>query len=586
MNQQQVQPAIHGVPGRSAAGTPSCLSDAAVGAALADLEFGHVLDVVAGHAAGPLGAARVRDRRPTADAGWIREELALAAEIAAVFRRGDKIVAEPVPDMGRALARLRIDGSVLELGELRDVRRLLNAARLVDAELRRIADQAPRARALAVTLPDRAMDRRLELSVDDDGELLDTASPALAAARREIQAARQRLVRRLEGILRHLDPQATVKDAGVTVRGGRYVIPVRRDSRARPDGIVHDESASAGTLFLEPSEAVELGNAFLEARIEEEREVLRVLRELTAMLRPAREALADALEMCVRVDDAVARARYAAAVKGEVPELLETGSALQLIEARHPLLLAQGIDVVPFTLEMNDQERTLLVSGPNTGGKTVLLKTTALVSLMAQCGIIPPVGAGTALPVFDRVFSDIGDRQSLAESLSTFSGHLMVLRTILENADAGTLVVLDEVGSGTDPAEGSALAAALLLELTRRGTLTLATTHLGALKALASESPGIVNGSLQFDTGTLSPTYRFRKGVPGRSYGLSIARRLGLEAGVLSDAEGRVSDEVRRLDALLARAEERERELEQRTRRTLGTPVGDGGAAGTASAAG
>ena len=565
MSHTEVQSAIDGVPSRHAAGTPSRLSDAAVASALGDLEFTEVLATVGGYAAGPLGAARVRARRPSGDLAWVAEALALVGEVAAIFRRGDKLVAEPVPDLSRALARLRIEGSVLELSELRDLRLVLGAARLVDAELRRVAEQAPRAAALAVPLPDRAMDRRLELSVGDDGELLDTASPALAAARREIQAARQRLVRRLETILRGLDAQATIKDAGVTVRDGRYVIPVRRDSRSRPGGIVHDESASAGTLFVEPSEAVELGNALREAQVEEEREVLRVLRELTGMLRPAREVLAAAFEMCIEVDDLVARARYGVAVRGEVPEITEPGGPLHLLEARHPLLLARGVEVIPFSLEMHGGERTLLITGPNTGGKTVMLKTTALCALMVQSGIVPPVGRGSALPLFTRVFSDIGDRQSLSESLSTFSGHLASLRTVLTHADSATLVLLDEVGSGTDPAEGSALATAVLLELTRRSALTLATTHLGALKSLAAEVPGIVNGSLQFDTDTLSPTYRFRKGVPGRSYGLSIARRLGLDAAVLSDAESRVSDEVRRLDSLLARAEEREGELERRT---------------------
>ncbi len=207
-------------------------------------------------------------------------------------------------------------------------------------------------------------------------------------------------------------------------------------------------------------------------------------------------------------------------------------------------------------------ERTLLVSGPNTGGKTVLLKSVALVALLAQSGIIPPVAQGSALPLFTAIFTDIGDRQSVADDLSTFSGHLASLRAILEGADGGSLVLLDEVGSGTDPAEGAALAAAILVELTRRGALTLATTHLGALKSLATETRGVVNGSLQFDTATLRPTYRFRKGVPGRSYGLSIARQLGLDPTVLEDADRRVSPEERRLDALLARAEGRDRELE------------------------
>jgi DNA mismatch repair protein MutS2 len=266
--------------------------------------------------------------------------------------------------------------------------------------------------------------------------------------------------------------------------------------------------------------------------------------------------------MCVAVDDLVARARYAVAAKGEVPTVLPPGGPLDIVEARHPLLLAAGVDVVPFSLALGDGERTLLVSGPNTGGKTVLLKSAALSALLAQSGIVPPVGKGTALPIFTRVFTDIGDRQSLAANLSTFSGHVAMLQRVLEHADAASLVLLDEIGSGTDPAEGAALAAAVLVALTRRRTLTFATTHLGALKPLAGEERGVVNGSLQFDTATLSPSYRFRKGVPGRSYGLAIARRLGVEAAVLADAEARVTDEEKRLDLLLARAEERERQLE------------------------
>jgi DNA mismatch repair protein MutS2 len=413
-----------------------------------------------------------------------------------------------------------------------------------------------------VSLPDKRVDQRLVESVDDDGELLDTASPALAAARQAVQQSRTRLVKRLEGVMRALEPQTSVPDAGVTVRNGRYVIPVRRDSRSRPSGIVHDESSSAGTLFVEPTEVVELGNALREAEAEAEREALRVLRELTRMLRPAREALLDALAMCVAVDDLVARARYAVAAKGEVPTMLPAGGALDVVEARHPLLLAAGVDVVPFSLQLGDGERTLLVSGPNTGGKTVLLKSAALAALLAQSGVVPPVAKGSALPVATRVFTDIGDRQSLAANLSTFSGHVALLKRVLEHADEGSLVLLDEIGSGTDPAEGAALAAAVLVALTSRRALTFATTHLGALKPLAGEVPGIVNGSLQFDTATLSPSYRFRKGVPGRSYGLAIARRLGVDAGVLADAEARVTDEEKRLDLLLARAEERERELE------------------------
>jgi DNA mismatch repair protein MutS2 len=232
------------------------------------------------------------------------------------------------------------------------------------------------------------------------------------------------------------------------------------------------------------------------------------------------------------------------------------------VNGRHPLLLAGSEPVIPFDLDLAEQERTLLISGPNTGGKTVLLKAVGLATALAASGIIPPVGPGSRLPVFRRFYADIGDRQSIAASLSTFSAHVRILRRMLEEADDATLVLLDEIGSGTDPAEGAALAGAALVSLTGRGSVALATTHLGSLKDLASHTPGIVNASLQFDAVTLTPTYRFLKGVPGRSYGLAIARRLGVAAGILADAEARVPQAERSLDALLAAVEQRERELQ------------------------
>jgi DNA mismatch repair protein MutS2 len=553
----------NGVPTDTEAGTPSPLPEERTADGLDAVELESVLQVVAGYAAGALGAARLRDRRPVLQLEWIRRELARVGEVAALFRRGDGLLAESVPDVSRALSRLRIDGSVLEGQDLVAIGRMLGSARRVHGDLRRVKETAPLAAELAHDLPDKSIERRLEQSLDADGSLLDTASPALAAARREVQHARQRLLRRLDSLLRGLDSATAPSDASVTVRGGRYVIPVRRDSRSRPAGIVHDESGSAGTLFVEPTEAIELGNALREAEVEEERETLRVLRELTGLLRPELHALRGAVEMCVAVDDLVARARYAIAADGEVPEVVPAPSGLRIVNGRHPLLLAGSEPVVPFDLEMDPSERTLLISGPNTGGKTVLLKAVGLASAMAQSGIVPPVGAGSRLPAFGGFFADIGDRQSIAASLSTFSAHVAMLRRILAEADAGTLVLLDEVGSGTDPAEGAALAGAILASLTARGALTLATTHLGALKDLASHTPGVVNASLQFDAATLTPTYRFVKGVPGRSYGLAIARRLGIEPEILADAEARVPDAERNLDALLAAVEERGREVRE-----------------------
>jgi DNA mismatch repair protein MutS2 len=550
-----------GVPAQTQGGTPLPLPPAQTSDALDTIEFGAVLERVAAHAAGPLGARRVLARWPTDEVIWIEEELARVGEIAALFRRGDGLLAEPIPDVTRAVSRLRIDGSVLDGVELAGLHRVLAASRLVHADLCRVAGAAPRASSLDRPLPDKAVERRLELSVDPDGNLLDTASPQLAAARREVQAARQRLLRRLEALLRSLDASSTASEASVTLRGGRYVIPVRRDSRSRPPGIIHDESGSAGTLFIEPSEAIEFGNALREAQVEEERETLRVLRALTDLLRAELPLLRDAVEMCVAVDDLVARARYAVSSGGEVPEVAGAPSGLRIIHGRHPLLLEGAEPVIPFDLDLLDHEHTLLISGPNTGGKTVLLKAVGLAAALAASGIVPPVGQGSRLPVFRRFYADIGDRQSIAASLSTFSAHARMLRRVLEEADDTTLVLLDEIGSGTDPAEGAALAGATLVSLTRRGSVTLATTHLGSLKDLAAHTDGIVNASLQFDAVTLTPTYRFLKGVPGRSYGLAIARRLGVGAEVLADAEARVPDAERSLDALLAAVEEREREL-------------------------
>ena len=264
-------------------------------------------------------------------------------------------------------------------------------------ELERVAEVAPRPRHAQVPPAPRPIERMLELAIGDDGDLLDTASPGLAAARREVQAARQRLIRRLESMLRDLDPSAVSSGAGVTLRGGRYVIPVRRTARQRPDGIVHDESASAGTLFVEPTVAIELGNALREAVISEERETLAALRALTEKLRPERELVAGLHAMAVAVDSILARARWAVATDGEVPEIVPAGGPLALRRVRHPLLLARGVNVVPFDLVLEAGERTLLISGPNTGGKTVLLKATGLVLALAQSGLVPPVGPDTIL---------------------------------------------------------------------------------------------------------------------------------------------------------------------------------------------
>ncbi len=584
MKDQNETDSPHGVLVSLDAGTPSALDGGDWGEAL---EFPAVLEQIAGFAAGPLGAASLLARRPVSDVPWIQSELLKVEELARLIRGARGLVAEPVPELAQPLARLRIPGSVLDGVELIGFRQSLAAGRLVSGELLRIAQDAPHVAALDVPPPEKSLERRLEQALEDDGGVRDTASPALAAARSDIRVARERLVQRLESILR-----ATGGEGTVTLRDGRYVIPVSRDLRSRPDGIVVGESSSGATLYIEPSSTMSLANALREAEATAVREELKVLRALSEMLRPEIPSLRAIHAMCVTIDDLSARARWAVAVDGYAPAVSLAPAELRVVNGRHPLLLGavrrsggpavrvddqadnaergtrnaelSNPDVVPFELVLEGPERTVLLSGPNTGGKSVLLKAVGLHLALAQSGIIPPVGPGSALPVVTRIFADIGDRQSIAASLSTFSAHLALLRVILLSADDASLVLLDEIGSGTDPAEGGALASATLETLTRRGTMTLATTHLGALKELATRTAGIVNASLQFDAATLQPTYRLVKGVPGRSYGIAIARRLGLPEDLLAAAEAQVPDRERSLDALLAAVELRERDQMRR----------------------
>ena len=523
------------------------------------------------HAAGPLGAARVAGRLPDTDPDSIRAALAQVAELAALLITDETIRAEPVPDIAETLELLAVQGSALDALPLADLTVALASMRVVAADLKRLetTHDARRTASLRVDPPSKELETTLARSISPDGQVLDGASKDLARARQRVREARKHVMDRLGSILGGLDTTERAPDAAVTIRNGRYVIPVRTTARSRVGGIVHDESATRSTVFVEPPEVIELGNELRTAEAAEMREILRVLRELTELLRPQRDAIAAAWEMCIAFDDLCARARYAVEVNGFVPEI---GGHLKVRGGRHPLLLPDLISknvemtkpVIPFDLELFPDEFTILVSGPNTGGKTVLIKAVGLLALLAQSGIIPPLGPHSSLPVFTSVFADIGDRQSIAASLSTFSAHVAVLREILDGAGAGSLVLLDEIGSGTDPAEGGALASATLRTLTRRRAITLATTHLGALKQLAAETVGIVNASLQFDAETLTPTYRLLKGVPGRSYGLAIAKRLGIAAEVLAEAEKAVPDAERTLDKLLASVEARGREMDER----------------------
>lgn len=479
-------------------------------------------------------------------------------------------VSEAIPELGEPLKRLRIEGltwSALELLQgailLRSSRRTRDALR----DPRRPAMTIALLKDFAAALIDlRAQEDAIERAIADDGTVKDDASPALRRIRRELRQTEGELVRLLEREMGKLEAHHQVSDLSVTMRNGRWVMPMRRGARGYVGGIVHDSSGTGETIFVEPPAAVEFGNRVRELEMEEQREVDRVLRELTDALRPYHETMQGAYHALVALDSLYARARYAIEAHCAPVAFGEPHEGLAIVDGRHPLLLARGIPVVPFDLTLDSSERTLLVSGPNTGGKTVLLKAIGLLTMMAQSGVPAPVGATSRLPVFDDVYADVGDEQSIEASLSTFSAHLKNLGEILRLATPSSLVLVDELGSGTDPSEGAALGGAILETLTGRGTLTLATTHLGQLKLLATEVDGVVNASLQFDAVQLAPTYRLLKGVPGRSYGISIARRLALPASVLERAEQRLPSGERDLAVLLADLESREAILSDRER--------------------
>ena len=424
---------------------------------------------------------------------------------------------------------------------------------------------------------------QIERSIDPTGEILDEASSALKTARRRGRVAQERLRERLNTMLRSSDLAGAIGDAIVTQRNGRYVIPIRAEAKGRVPGIVHDQSASAATLFIEPMAVVELNNTWIEATLESAAEEERILESLSRAVESRAASLATSLAALARADLWMARAHLAAELDAVRPEVSD--DALELLSARHPLL---GADAVPIDLRLGERfgYRALVITGPNTGGKTVALKTIGLLALMHQAGLRVPAAAGARLPVFAQVFADIGDEQGIAQSLSTFSSHLRNVVRFLEAAGPRSLVLLDEIGAGTDPTEGSALAMAVVTVLLDRGALVAATTHYAELKAFAETQPGVTNAAVEFDVATLRPTYHLSIGLPGASQAFAIAERLGLAPEVLALARERISSthasleetlaairrtEAERSEALASAAEERDAARIERDRAVAGT---------------
>ncbi|HET8571127.1 MAG TPA: endonuclease MutS2 [Candidatus Limnocylindria bacterium] len=458
-------------------------------------------------------------------------------------------------DLRPSLERARRGGR-LTPQELLDVAETLHATGLFAARLREW--RAPHLGEVRDALdPAPELGERIQRSVDDAGEILDSASAELAAIRKRLRTAQDRVRERLNTMLRSSDLAGVIGEAIVTVRAGRYVIPVRAEAKGRVKGIVHDQSASGATLFVEPLTVVELNNAWTQATLDEQREEERILDELSRAVEERADSLTASLEALARADLWLARARLAAQQDAVRPAI--SGDALELLSARHPLL---GGAAVPIDLRIGERfgYRALVVTGPNTGGKTVSLKTVGLLALMHQAGLRVPAASGARMPVFGRVMADIGDEQSIAQSLSTFSSHLRNVVRFVGAAEAGTLALLDEVGAGTDPAEGSALAMAIIARLLELGAWVAATTHYAELKSFAAEHADVTNASVEFDVRTLRPTYRLEIGLPGKSQAFAIAERLGLPNAVLADARQRLSAEHLSLEETLAAVQRAEAE--------------------------
>jgi DNA mismatch repair protein MutS2 len=573
------------------------------------LEFETLRDLLAGYASSPLGQRRIAELLPSLDRAWIETQQQLTTEIREYRRVGGRFDFAGLPEVKKLIEKSRIGGAALETTEIRDVVLVADRA----AEWREIVRQPPAAMrsewtavaALSSGIQDfTGFLRAFRNKILPDGTLDDRASPELGRIRREIERQKRQIQESLRGYLRKLAEGGAVQDELITIRGERFVIPVKVEQKRRVQGVVHGASSSGQTVFVEPLETIEQNNELVRLLDEELAEVHRVLLEMTRQIGENADAILAAAETLAELELQFAKARFAedfncVAVTLVVDEQEPCGDGrprepalseaegseaskarLVLHRARHPLLernlKLKNAKIVPITIELEGNHRQLVITGPNTGGKTVSLKTLGLLALMAQSGI--PVPADRAdLPVFDAVLADIGDYQSIEQNLSTFSAHVTNIDFISRAATANSLVLLDELGSATDPEEGAALAVAIAEHFRQAGCMIVISTHHTSLKVYGANTPGVVNASVGFDEATLQPTYELNIGVPGASAGINIAQRLGLNPAIIASARSRLGSQtqdvarfldrlhadLRELDAERLRMKAREQELER-----------------------
>jgi DNA mismatch repair protein MutS2 len=532
------------------------------------LEWEQVAALIKRYIATSAGDAELARVAPSVDRDRIERDLAEAGEAMAYLRAAGspqpagkgaaiRVNLNGLPNVTVSVQKLRIEGAALEPREIFDIIAFLDRAADARSFLTAAGERFPLLAARAGGIADfRLLLHEIEGRIQADGTVLDSASPHLKRIRREIEKQKQAIQDSLERFLRANRDDGVLQEEYVTIRNERYVVPVIAGQRRRLPGVIHGASSTGQTLFLEPLETIDLNNDLVRLQEDESREVLRILRELTDRLRGYLDPIREAAAIMAALDLIFAKARFGMDFDCAIPQFSEASSRrLHVSDARHPLLIdvlrRSGGRVVPFTLTLDRDCRTLLISGPNTGGKTVTLKTVGLIALMAQAGLPVPCSSAV-LPVFEQVLADIGDNQSIEQNLSTFSAHVSRLREMAFEVTPDSLVLLDEIGAGTDPEEGGALGVALVDHFRAAGAFTMASTHLTALKIYGANTKTVLNASMGFDEETLAPTYQLQIGLPGKSAGLDIAARLGMPEDILRRARSSLSTQEIELSQLIA----------------------------------
>ncbi|HJA62560.1 MAG TPA: endonuclease MutS2 [Candidatus Intestinimonas stercoravium] len=523
------------------------------------LELPQVLEQLAAQAVTEEGKERCRALRPLTDMDDVQRRLdETSAALSMIVLRGSPALSGVRP-VAASLQRAEMGGA-LNTRELLDIAALLRSARSAKEYAAGEGNAAKTCidHLFASLTPNRFLEDKISGSILSEEEIADAASPELADIRRHIRASASKVRDILQKLIASSQSKY-LQESIITMRSGRYVVPVKSEYKNEVPGLVHDVSGSGGTFFIEPMGVVKTNNELRELQAREEKEIERILRELSAECAAHREDIAQDYDLLVMLDCIFARAKLSGKLRCSSPRLVKRG--IELRRARHPLL--DPAKAVPNDLRLGEGFDTLVITGPNTGGKTVTLKTIGLLTLMAQCGLHIPVDDGSAVMVFDHVLADIGDEQSIAQSLSTFSSHMVNIVGILEQCGPGSLILFDELGAGTDPVEGAALAAAVIEESRKRGALVAATTHYAELKVYAMTTPGVENASCEFDVETLAPTYKLLIGVPGKSNAFAISRRLGLPQSIIDQAAARIDAENVRFEDVLTQLDRQRQEMEQ-----------------------